>query len=305
MGNFLQKQGVYLLRNKPYAYFLTAALAFVPCASWLSVSVIALVTLRKGSYEGFRLFLLGLALTLIISSWHVLLPFELPIIGLTFGLTYVAALALRMSVSLKMLITGLVLFGLFMMLCIQWLWPIAITEQFEALMVLLQKSLPDEVFKTIFSQNTKNQSLLANYLLGIQMLSIILSTLSSMMMARYIQSLIYYPGGFRNELLTFKATRIGVFLLLISSIGAYYHYPLAISALPTLLVYLMAAGMLVLFKLMVKKKEWLTMLFLLVPLIIAPYVMLPIYVIFGSLDSFLNFPRLFPSKTGKRFSNLD
>jgi hypothetical protein len=186
---------------------------------------------------------------------------------------------------------------------IQGLWPELMSQQLDALINLFQKVLPEgQVLKTVFTENTPNKKILADYLLGIQVLSIVISALSSLMLARYVQSILFYPEGFRKELLSFKAARIFVIGLLLTSIGAYYHYALAISCLPMLLVYVMAAGILVLFKLLSKKKDWLTMLFLFVPLIIAPYVMLPIYVLFGSLDSWFNITGQL-SKTGdKRIS---
>lgn len=299
MGNFLQKQGLYLLTNRSYAYLLTALLAVIPFASWLSLSVIALVTLRKGSYEGFKILITGLLLAVLMSSQSSVIPFELPTILATYGLTYISALALRAALDLKMLVAAIAALSILIIILVHGLWPELIIQQLDVLIGLFQKVLPEGQMLQVVLADKLNKTVLANYLLGIQVLSIVISALSSLMMARYVQSLLFYPGGLRQELLSFKAAKVFVLGLLLTSIGVYYHYPLAISCLPILLVYVMSAGILVLFKLIAKKKDWLTMLFLFVPLIIAPYVMLPIYVLFGSLDSWFNITRQL-SKTGDK-----
>lgn len=300
MSNFLQRQGSLILKNKSYAYFLTALLALLPFANWLSLSVIALVTLRKGSFEGSKILLIGLCTAMIINSHSHILPFELPALLATFVFCFLGALALRASASWKMLIAAMVTVGLGLIALIHWLAPSSILLEFDALLGLFQKVLPDgSWFQSIDVTSPANRQVLANYLLGIQMLSILISALSSLMLARHIQALLYHPGGFREELLAFKATRIGVFVLIICCIATYQHYAMALSFLPLLLVYVMAAGMVVLFKILLREKDWLALLFICLPLILVPYIMLPIYVLFGSLDSWFNFTRFLSSKAEK------
>src|SRR5690348_4071722 len=136
MSNFLQRQGSLILKNKPYAYFLTALLALLPFANWLSLSVIALVTLRKGSFEGFKILLIGLCLAMIMSSHSHILPFELPALLATFVFCFLGALALRASASWTMLIAGLFGLGLGLIALVHCLAASSILLEFDALLKL-------------------------------------------------------------------------------------------------------------------------------------------------------------------------
>ena len=52
MHGSLQKQGKFLLENKQYAILYASLLAILPYTVWLSVAIIALITLRKGWRDG-------------------------------------------------------------------------------------------------------------------------------------------------------------------------------------------------------------------------------------------------------------
>ncbi|MDP1604648.1 MAG: hypothetical protein Q8M03_15445 [Legionella sp.] len=300
IGSFLHKQGQYLLQNQLYALVMTAALAAIPFAAWLSLSVVALVTLRKGGYDGFKVLVAGLTVAIITASQSTVLPYTISSVVMTFSMGYIAALMLRFSASWK-IVTGFMLtMALLGMLLIACLLPDYIMEQFQVLLTLFRSIEQGEiVVRLLDSHSGANQELLANYLLGVKAFSIVLSALSSLMLARYIQSLLFNPGGFRAEILEFRASRIGVLLLVISAIGAYQGNLVAVSCLPILVVYLMAAGMSLLFNIMSRKQNLVTIFLLFVPLVIAPYVMLPVYVFFGSLDSLFNFRLRLLSKTGE------
>lgn len=300
MGNFLQKQGNQLLKNQHYAYFLTIILAFIPFFSWVSLSVIALVTLRKGSGEGFKVLVAGVAAAVLASGLHTVLPYEGVAILATFSLGFVAAVVLRNAPDWKVVVSVVTGIVLFLMALIHVFLPGQITEQFQMMLALFRTIAQGESMVRLLDTRTDvNQQLLANYLLGIQVCSIVISALLSLALARYIQSVLFYPGGFRRELLAFRATRFGAVMLFAAAFGAYQHYPIAVSCLPILVVYLMAAGMILFFNVISRKRDLLTIVYLFVPLVLAPYVMLPVYVLFGSLDSLFNFRLRLPLKAGE------
>jgi hypothetical protein len=300
MGSFLHKQGHYLLQNEIYALFLTAALAAIPFVSWLSLAVIALVTLRKGGYDGFKVLVTGLTIAIIAGSRSAELPYTISSIVMTFSMGYIAALTLRHTASWKIVVAFVLTIALLGMLLVAWIVPDYIMEQYQVLLVMLRSIEQGEsLMRLLNGQSGANQELLANYLLGVKAFSIVLSALSSLMLARYIQALLFNPGGFKAEILVFRASRIGVLLLIISGIGAYQSNPVAVSCLPILVVYLMAAGMSLLFNIISRKQNLVTIFLLFVPLVLAPYVMLPVYVFFGSLDSLFNFRLRLLSKAGE------
>lgn len=300
MGNFFQKQGHHLLENPYYAWFLVLVLAFVPFFSWLSLSVIALVTLRKGSNDGFKVLVAGVTAAVFSSRLHTVVPYEGVAILATFSIGFVAALVLRNAANWKMVVSVILAIVLSIMALIHILLPGYVAEQFQMMIALFRTIAQGEpLVRLLDAQSGVNQQLLANYLLGIQVFSIVFSALTSLTFARYVQSILFYPGGFRRELLAFGATRFGVFMLFVSALGAYQHYPIAVSFLPILVVYLMAAGMILFFNVISRERDLFTIVLLIVPLIIAPYVMLPVYVLFGSLDSLFNFRLRLPIKAGE------
>lgn len=300
MGNYLQKQAHYLLKNQYYAYFLAAILAFIPFFSWVSLSVVALVTLRKGSSDGFRVLVAGVTAAILSSGLHTGLPYEGATILATYSIGFIAALLLRSTACWIAVVSVILAIVLSVITLLHILLPEFIIEQFHVMLALFRTiTQGDSVIRLLEAGTGVNQQLLANYFLGIQAFSIVCSALLSLALARHLQSILFYPGGLRKELLAFRATRLGVFMLLVSALGAYQHYPIAVSFLPILVVYLMAAGMILFFNVISRERDLLTIALLFVPLIIAPYVMLPVYVLFGSLDSLFNFRLRLPLRAGE------
>lgn len=290
MRGFLYKQSQYLLQNELYALLVTAILSFVSFTDWLALMVISLITLRKGSYDGAKVLITGTSVAIVAATWNVNLPYTISAIVITYILSYLAALVLRASASWKM-VGGFVLsIALAAILLIQELLPQFIFEQYQSLLILLKTiEKGDGPLLSLLTNQNLSQELLANYLLGVKALSIIFSVLVSLMMARSIQSTLFYPGGFREEMNAFRASRIVVILLVICASAAYQRNAIAISCLPVLVVYLMIAGMGLIFSIMSKKRNLIAMFVLLMPLIVIPYIILPVYVFFGSLDSVFNF----------------
>jgi len=64
--------------------------------------------------------------------------------------------------------------------------------------------------------------------------------------------------------------------------------------------YFLLAGLSLGFSVLARKTLMGSLLLLVVPLVLLPFVMLPVYVIFGSLDSLFNFRLYLPTGAGKR-----
>ncbi|MBA2710279.1 MAG: DUF2232 domain-containing protein [Tatlockia sp.] len=299
LGEFLGKQGRFLLENDNQALIYCAILALIPFAGWLSAAVVALVTLRKGLIDGFKClvaaFLVLLALSLMTMSFTAAFISA----ALAFLPCYLTAAVLHSTASWKVTVASIVFQALLLIVLIHWLAPEFITNQFQYIQTILkgfEREFSDNPALALASNQTKQQqTAIANYLLGVQATSIVISALASLMLARSVQSRIFYPGGFRQEMLGFQASSLGIVLLGIAVFGAYNHSLLAISCLPILVTYYVFAGLGLTFSL-TKTRGPGTFVLLFVPLIILPFVMLPIYVILGALDSLFNF-RSYLSKT--------
>lgn len=297
MNGFLRKQGQYVLQKEGYAYLLTALMVFLPFTAWLAVAVMALVTLRNGSLDGLKVALVGLLATLLAAQLFTTAPYTTSSMLLTFVVCYGLAVVLRVTASWDLVGLLLVSIAILFMALVHWLAPTSILEQFNALIAILTKLNPDSPVIAFLSQQSGGERVVwANYTLGIRAFSVVCSVLTSLVFARFMQSLLFYPGGLRKEMLAFRATRIGALLLIVTAIGVWKNNALAISCLPVLVAYLTAAGMSLLCYMMPKKNGVLTILLLFVPLIIIPYLMLPVYAILGSLDSLFNFRLHLPSK---------
>jgi hypothetical protein len=257
MGNFLQKQGRMLLTNRYYTYFLVVLLALLPFVGWLSLSVIALIVLRKGSHEGFKVMLLGFATALAIKLFYGTVPYEYPTTIATFLLCYLSALALRASMSWTTLLTITLVGSLMLMAFMYTFFPQLILNEFNLVIAILRRAGMDEKLLQLgnLAANPLGQLGLACYLLGVQVLSVVFSSLSSLILARYTQSLLYEPGGLKRELLSIKVMRFTVVILVMVVYAAYQHYPLAIGMLPILLTYFITAGMMAMFTWIKKKDE--------------------------------------------------
>ncbi|CEK10591.1 hypothetical protein [Legionella hackeliae] len=300
LGELLRKQGHFLLENDTYALIYIAILALIPFAAWLSVAVIALITLRKGWGAGFKGLVVGmlamLFLSLLSSSWSLAVMNAV----MAFLPCYLTAGVLRSTTSWRIAVGFIVLQGLVGLLMIHCLAPEFITEQYQFIQAILKQVEHDNAVADLLNnQDAVNSVVIANYIVGIQAVSIVLSAIASLMLARSIQSGLYYPGGYRQEMINFRASAWGVIVLTIAAIGTYLENPLAISVLPVLAIYYAGAGISISFNILTRGKKGIGTLFLiLIPLVLLPFVMLPIYVVLGALDSWFNFRLRLPAKTG-------
>ena len=116
---------------------------------------------------------------------------------------------------------------------------------------------------------------------------------------RSLQSKLFYPGEFRREMLAFRGDKIGLLLLVCMFIAANQHNVIAISLLPILMFYFLLAGLSLSFNVLAKQRPLSLMILLIASLMVLPFIMLPVYVIFGSLDSLFNLRLYLPSDAGK------
>lgn len=288
-GSFWEKQGRYLLQSRKYAWLMTAILALLPLMSWLSLTVMALVTLRKGKLAGFKCLIIGVTVSICCAEVLGNSIVESPIILSTYLLCFICAVLLRATISWQIVAGFIVFLGLTALLLVHWLAPHYAISQYHALMHMLQALDPSGELKELLGkQSLANQLSMANYLLGIKALSLIVSALFSLMAARSIQASIFNPGGFKQEMLAFRANQVVLLLFVACAAGAYQANSICLSWLPLLFIYLMAAGVSLSLHLLKKKKRLATFVLLLAPVVLIPYIMLPVYVLFGSIDSLFN-----------------
>lgn len=293
---FILKEATRLLAQDRVAMLYAFLLMLIPYTGWLSLAILALVTLRKGWQHGSVLLIPVMTAHILVSLYGGLsLPVALVAALVRSTPCYLAASVLRFSVSWKVVALSLLMFvlaGAFSLHCFA---PHFIQAQYMVLEAMLKSMESGQIILNFWQGFNLKSDVLAEFLFGFQAVGLILTTLIPIWFARSIQSKLYYPGEFRQEMLSFRGDRWSVGLLLIFSIGAYGHYPLAMNGLPLVLFYFILAGLSFGAQILSKMKPLGMFAMLFAPLMLLPWVVLPIYIMLGAFDGLFNF-RLYLQK---------
>ena len=300
LNGFIRNQGQFLLENKRHAMLYAVALALLPYTAWLSVAVVALVTLRRGWCDGGWLLILGITAYFASSLASTTASSAFVNALLTFMPCYLAACVLGFTASWRAVVGVFFLQVVVAVLLLQTFVPEFITAQYLYFQATLREIQSEGALLALINDKTSlNQIVLANYLLGVQAVAIVFSASVSLILARSGQSQLFYPGGFRREMLTFRGDRIGLLLLAIMFIAAHQQNVFAMCLLPILMFYFVLAGLSLSFNVLAKQRPLSALILLVSTLLLLPFIMLPVYIIFGSLDSIFNLRLYLPSDAGK------
>lgn len=300
LNGFIRKQGQYLLANNRHAMFHATILALLPFTAWLSVAIIALVTLRKGWQDGGRLLVPVTIVTFALSLPSTTVAIAFINALLIFMPCYLAACVLRLTTNWRAVAGFFFLQVIIAVSLVQVLMPDFIMAQYQYLQTVLREVQTDSALLAFINDKAGlNQTIFASYLLGLQAIGVVFSACLSLMLARSVQSQLYYPGGYKQEMLAFRGDKIGLLLLVTLLVAASQQSVFAISLLPLLIFYFLLAGLSLSFNILAKQWPRYTGFLLIATLFLLPFIMLPVYVIFGSLDSVFNFRLYLPSDAGK------
>lgn len=290
-GNFITKRCKAMLENKQQAILYAVLFSVLPFASWISVALVSLVALRKGAKVGLDLLLPALVMHSI--PLMMLVPVSSALINTVIAYVpcYFAALALRKTEKWQFVSGVFLIQAILGSLLIQFFAPELIVEQFNQFKMLFlhYQELIDDRF------NSMNSLVLAHLFFGIQILSIVVSSLISLIFARSIQAKLFFPGGFRNELMTFQGARLSFLVFIGVCFGAYYEIPLAIDVLPIVLCYFLSSGFILVYSKGSPKRQVGVFLLLILLILLKPTFMLSAYIIIGLLDSLFNLRSYLPS----------
>lgn len=303
-GNFFTRYSKILLERKQQAFWCAVIFSVIPFASWLSVALVVLVTLRKGARQGFEIMLPALLTHLL--PLMVLLPLKSALINalLAYLPCYLAALSLRHTGRWSAVFSSFFIQALLGFLSIQLLAPDFVMDQFYHFKKLMIEYPEYQHFIEASSYDLlANSGFLAQLFFGVQILGLVITGLISLLFARSIQSKLFMPGGFRSELLAFRSGRLSFLILLGVSIASYYEILLAINLLPLVLCNFLISGFSLGFHLVHfirgRKNQVKVLVLFFVCLVLKPYLILLTYIIFGSLDSLFNFRLYLPVRAKK------
>lgn len=295
LTGLVKKQAELILSSRKNALLYAVVLTLLPYCTWLAMMVVALITLRKGEQEGGRILggvMLVHGLTVLTTVSPSVALFNTIIL---FAPTYLAACALRMTSSWQAVATVMFLLTLVSSVVVQTLIPEWVMSQYAALQSILQASQPDHALvKWLNDASGVPNVVMANYSLGIQLMCAVISVWSTLLMARSLQARLFYPGGFTQELLSFRGNRLSSIVMLLLFGAAWQWNVVAINVLPVLILFYLMAGLsLCASFVMGKKSSRMLLALLILPLLFMPFVVLPLYIVLGLLDSVFNIRLVF------------
>ena len=302
LSGFIAKQARFILNSSRYAMLQTTLLALFSYTSWLAIIIVGFVTMRKGWRFGIWLLVpavIANAAPYFDSDSTIVLAMMNAILG--FVPCFVAACVLRATESWRWVAVALFLMVTLVIGVLQIGMPDFIMAQFLFLQSLLRDAQVDSTLLSYLNDKTGlNKMTFASYLLGLQALGVVISTGLSLICARSLQSKLFNPGAFRKEILNFRCDKTDLILLMVLLIAVSQHSMLAVSLLPLLVFYFFLAGLSLSFDVFSKKKPILSVILCLTTLVTLPFVMVPVYVLFGSLDSLINLRLYLPSDADKK-----
>ncbi|MBI2786099.1 MAG: hypothetical protein HYX60_07270, partial [Legionella longbeachae] len=238
VGNYITKQCKAILESKQQAIIYAVVFSILPFASWLSVALVTLVTLRKGAKPGFDVLLPALVIHSV--PLMMLVPLSSALINtlIAYLPCYFAALILRKTESWQVVFGVFLIQAFFGCLIVQLIVPGFIVDQFGQIKAVLTQY--HELVET--SLNGINSLILAQLFFGIQILSVFVSALISLLFARSMQAKLFLPDGLRNELTAFRSGKVSFLILVGLCLAFYYEIPLAINIFPMMLSYFLISG---------------------------------------------------------------
>lgn len=239
-----QRYTEYVLRGRREAVIFALLFSAIPFFGWIGMATMALVTLRKGAIEGLFV-LMWIALpTIVLAVLGHPFPFLYGIVGGGLVL-WLLALVLRTTAS--------------------WLTVIQVTALLCFVGILIVHLTVDDVtaywvkvFHNIykpFNQSLTQQldgsplnlqsviNIMAQSGTGLMAVYFALSNLFSLMIGRWLQSLVYNPGGLRAEIYNIRLNFIADILLGIIIAAAVSGWLWAWDVLPVMMMVFILAGL--------------------------------------------------------------
>ena len=294
----MQALAGFILRGRWQAVMLLALTALLPVLNLGGAAALALVTLRKGPREGLLTLLISTCLLLILAMG--LFDSTLPVLGLmaTFWLPlWVLAGVLRYTISRTVTLHSALALALLVVLG----GAIALGDVTGWGRELLDR-LVDPLLQQMQltgRQRSDIEATLATLLLGLCVGNALLSTLLSLLLGRWWQSLLFHPGGFGAEFCALRLGQLPAWLALLLFAGALlWQWPLLANLMPPLLVLYVLQGIAVAHGVVNRARlaqGWLVGLY--VMLLLLPQTLL-LLCLLGVVDAWVDVRARIPAPTG-------
>lgn len=296
---FVLQQLRKMLDHERYALVAVMTFILIPYTSWLAMTILSLVALRKGTKQASLLVMPAITAHTLVALTSTVWTVALIDAVIQVVPCFLAALLLRATNSWKavasfffcvLMIAAIVIhLTLPKLIDAQWMYLESILRNLDSGVALLDAWHAKHVSATVA----------ANYLFGVQSVCLITALVTPIGFARSLQAQLFYPGGFRQEMLNFRGDKYGLIVLSVVGAAAYADHTLAMNGLPMLLLYFAFAGLSLSAFVFSYMKPWKMTLLLILPFALTPMVMMPVYVLLGCLDSLVNCRLFLAERAGK------
>lgn len=221
----------WIMRGRINALVAAAILGFIPLLAWASVSVVALVALRRNAAEA--LWPLAGALVAATIQWN---SGDVSQLGALLAAGAGAiALARSRSLSLAVLVTSLVA-AFYLVVMVQ-----GFPERFDRLLTLFQPLLEQLREQSEQAALLDQIDLRTMVIEGMGLLTGVTAVLA-LLLARALQAKLYNPGGFREEFHQLRMTPPFTAALMVGMLVSQWQ-PAAVIVVPLLILPLAVAGL--------------------------------------------------------------
>ncbi len=285
---FILQQVRKTLEHERYALVAVVALTLIPYMSWLAMTILSLVALRKGTKQASLLVMPAITAHTLVGLMSTVWTVAVVDALIQVVPCFLAALVLRATNSWKavasfffcalMMAAILIHLALPKLIDAQWMYLESILRNLDAGVALLDAWHAKHISVTVA----------ANYLFGVQSACLIAALVTPIGFARSLQAQLFYPGGFRQEMLNFRGDKYGLVVLAVLGVAAYADHTLAMNGLPMLLLYFALAGLSLIAFAFSHLKPWKMTLLLMLPFFFMVKGIMLVYVLLGCLDSLVN-----------------
>ncbi len=296
----------HIMRGRWQAAMVASALAFLsmllPPASLLSSAAIALVTLRRGAHDGAFVMLSACAIAALMSI--VLLgnyKFALAYGVVLWFPVWIVAIILRESRRLSLVLELAAIFGALVVVSVYLFMqnPSTLWNQILAAVIEPMASQLENSEIEVGQEAIANMS---KFMTGMLVTGYISGLLLGLLIGRWWQSVLYNPGGFRQEYLALRAhpvfAMVSVIVLLVAILGSGILSEAAWNVVIPIFLFYVFIGTAIAHSLIAAMKAKTYLLpFFYVLLFLIPHVLLPV-ALMGLSDTWLNLRNKASMNTG-------
>lgn len=233
------------MRGRKEAILIALLFLAIPYFDWVSVVIMALVTLRKGTEEGLWL----LAVVTIVPTL-VLVPMGYPLTSLILYVlagsvvVWLFASLLRQTISWSLVIQAGAAIGLIAVIIVHG-YVADVGSWWEA---NLQRYLQQAGEQYLFSTDTNTLKTwitrMSKVATGALVVGVLVSNLFNLAAARWLQALLYNPAGLGKELATIRMSLVAtVALIVVVVVALLLGVPVFIDMLPVVVLPFFLAGL--------------------------------------------------------------